>query len=102
MEKQLHTPGPWYAGIDTRAHAIKTHEVRSQDGMLIAMVAGRHEGEVNASLVATAPELLALAKRALPILQHAINRDPVGVWSDAAIKLEHDALAAIAKAEGRA
>ncbi|MFN7193270.1 MAG: hypothetical protein ACK5U4_17695, partial [Rhodospirillales bacterium] len=67
MEKQSHTPGPWYAGIDIRANAIKAHEVRSQDGMLIAIVTGRYEGEGNASLLATAPDLLALLKRALPI-----------------------------------
>lgn len=90
-----HTPGPWYAIADDAVHAVKHHDIRSQDGMSVAYAFGRYEGNENAALIAAAPDLLA----ALRALVTACER---GAWNSEANQGGHvvAARAAIAKATG--
>jgi GTP:adenosylcobinamide-phosphate guanylyltransferase len=102
-----HTPGPWCVRIDENnsadAHAVGVIEA-SGDGYVIADVWGAVEyleksKVANAHLIAAAPEMYKALKHVAAILSSAVwNEQKVLVWS--LLDLEQ-ALAAIAKAEGR-
>jgi len=62
----MHTPGPWRAGIPS--DGLHVTLVETPDGKPVARADfGRDECSANARLMAAAPELLALCKRALAI-----------------------------------
>lgn len=82
-EEQKHTPGPWLVGTLTGY----VNQIQIEPAIGCAYGAGE-EVAANARLIAAAPELLAVCKRA------------VAEWDGAGlIKLYPDIRAAIAKAE---
>lgn len=92
MNKQ-HAPGPWYArpsaGNDIHGQSIVASE---STGKSIAVV---YDGNADAQLIATAPDMLAALRDVVEELKHAAH----------IVNLDEDAIGraktAIAKAEGR-
>lgn len=86
-----HTPGPWWVDEPDDPAADK-REVSDCEGATATVYGDAATATANASLIAAAPELLAALKAHLPW-----RTEPVQGWGCWA-----DAVAAIAKAEGRA
>ena len=92
-----HTPGPWK--IDTKG---SKHFIDGNDGFTViyldrvTAIRGRDECELNARLIAAAPDLLEALRACLDPLQQAQNK--YGDITAAAAFLA--ARAALAKAEG--
>ena len=93
------TPGPWEV---IPGDTIRRPRLIRASGFTIAECFWNEhmegEPEANARLIAAAPELLAALKRALSVLQSECGHSASMIWF---AELEAQALAAIAKAEGR-
>jgi hypothetical protein len=85
MTKSEHTQGPWVAAEDGEIYSKPSYSS-------VAMVLMNDSGPDNATLIAAAPDLLDLLKRAAEADSN--NEDTRTAWLD-----ERDAV--IAKAEGR-
>lgn len=120
-----HTPGPWIVSRNN-AGMIPAHfqplEIMGRDGerRIASGLGNGRESEANARLIASAPELLAIARRVMEASVDGwyIDRDgqkcdkdhPDAVWwsnnaedlADALESIADECRAAIAKAEGRA
>ena len=93
-----HTPGPWILDYDKGT----TQDIlsRKHGGICTVRRAGIHDSKTfaaNAALIAAAPDLLAALYHALAALDDAMKNHTHWIYADA----QNEALAAIAKAEGR-
>lgn len=113
MSAAQHTAAPWHAGGPHQCTVYDRFGQRIANSFEGVMATQRSDGEcaANARLIAAAPELLAIAKAALPGLRHAFmelaskyagtpfENDPAYI---AAKQRLDDCKAAIAKATGEA
>lgn len=88
-----HTNGPWKAFSRLDAYGLPEIVVTADNGCPIAVVANHAEFKANSHLIAAAPELLDFVRG------HA-KRDPVFA-KGLEKKVIADAIALVAKAEGR-
>lgn len=104
-----HTPGPWDLPNAAARHGsvlVSARRGDSWDGMIATCDAGDYarsaaEGLANARLIAAAPDLLASLSELTEVLPGLISQLPYG--APMSLSEMHDrALAAIAKAQGRA
>lgn len=102
MEK--HTKAPWEfdeeRGLNYKPTLSGTFEISNKEGYLVASVYGidKEQAEINANLIASAPELL----EALKYLVDNTSLSKLNIKRDFSLINAHaNALKAIAKAEGR-
>jgi hypothetical protein len=99
MNEPKHTPGPWVATLrlagtkSVRTAVCTKHDKMVCDTFRIPI----EEAEANAALIASAPEMLALLKRAHEYMLNTIN--PATIDHETR-RLEIEIRAAIFKAEG--
>lgn len=100
MSKPTHTPGPWFQRLTPQGQVeIYSHDAHPDGAVLIARV-GFFQTDANANLLASAPDLLAVARIGEDALGYALvdaplkDKDTLGNALDVIKK-------AIARAEGR-
>ena len=100
MSEMKHTPGPWAVRTLENFGFNVVHYIDG-DKFDIARVAKCHD-EANARFIASAPDLLDGAKKALEVAESWIHDQLDGTFAfDAAWEELDSVRAAIAKAEGR-
>jgi len=93
-----HTLGPWHRNISAEGKYPTVFAGRNQHVAVASQQKDSAETEANISLIAAAPELLAVLCEMLGAAEADLLDDRSNVWRSAMI----DARSAIAKAEGAA
>ncbi len=96
MEQTKHTPGPWKVRLGLNEAFIDAPGIVCL--AVVNSLTDTAEAEVNARLIAAAPELLAACKMVVRLVDDPRSPAAKDPWGDGLTQLE----AAIAKAEGRA
>ena len=93
--RTTHTPGPWYTGAPEWPNKVFARDRHAVAMAECSYMNGDDEDIANARLIAAAPDLLAVAQRLA-----AWGRMEIPSTDANLTNIIHDALAAIAKAEG--
>ena len=104
MKTPKHTPGPW--SIARTRSGEEYGSIHGSDGMLVAtlgyrVAVGSDEDMSNSRLISAAPDLLEALRESVKWLQSAQADEPADYHNEPLDDAIEQALAAIAKAEGR-